>query len=207
MYGFIYITTNLINGKRYIGQHKGDGTDNYLGSGDELVAAIKKYGKENFKRDILCFAETAEQLGELERYYITLYDAVNRDDFYNIAEGGYVNPHYGSDNGMCGRKRTQQEISKMQEGKIKYFNDPENKKKHKKKMRELNLGEKNGNYGNKGEKAKNGKKVYQWQDKEHTILVHVFPTRRMALEYLQIKSGLSKIVKNNTLYKGYYWSF
>ena len=66
MYGFIYITTNLINGKKYIGQHKGDGTDNYLGSGDRLIIAIKKYGKCNFKREILCFAESKEELDLLE---------------------------------------------------------------------------------------------------------------------------------------------
>ena len=33
-YGFIYMTTNLINGKKYIGMHKGSETDDYLGSGN-----------------------------------------------------------------------------------------------------------------------------------------------------------------------------
>ena len=45
MYGFIYITTNLINGKRYIGQKKYDkeGTwKNYLGSGTYLKRALEK---------------------------------------------------------------------------------------------------------------------------------------------------------------------
>lgn len=43
-YGFIYITTNLINGKKYIGQKKGY-NDTYLGSGKILKLAIKKYGR------------------------------------------------------------------------------------------------------------------------------------------------------------------
>ena len=48
-YGFIYITTNMVNGKRYIGQKKFcDGWKTYLGSGKLLKKAIKKYCKENF---------------------------------------------------------------------------------------------------------------------------------------------------------------
>lgn len=76
------------------------------------------------------------------------------------------------------------------------------------KMSEVTKGEKNGNYGNKGDKAKNGKAVFQWKDKEHTILVNRFNTVRLALEYLNLKghTKLMKAIKNNTLYKGYYWS-
>lgn len=58
---YIYITTNKINGKKYIGQHKGKPDDNYLGSGINLIKAIKKYGKENFFKEILCFCETREE--------------------------------------------------------------------------------------------------------------------------------------------------
>lgn len=44
----IYITTNLINGKIYIGQSI-HSNKNYLGSGVKLKKAIDKYGTENFK--------------------------------------------------------------------------------------------------------------------------------------------------------------
>ena len=43
---FIYLTTNLINGKQYVGSHKGFKCDNYLGSGKILIHAIKKYVKK-----------------------------------------------------------------------------------------------------------------------------------------------------------------
>lgn len=33
---YIYLTTNLINGKKYIGQHYGEIDDCYLGSGNTL---------------------------------------------------------------------------------------------------------------------------------------------------------------------------
>ena len=49
-YNYVYITTNLINKNFYIGKHSTDNlNDGYLGSGKCLLAAIKKYGKENFK--------------------------------------------------------------------------------------------------------------------------------------------------------------
>jgi hypothetical protein len=47
---YIYITTNLINGKQYIGKHYGLINDDYFGSGILLQKALKKYGKENFKK-------------------------------------------------------------------------------------------------------------------------------------------------------------
>ena len=54
MIGYIYKTTNLINGKIYIGQHKSSSFDtNYYGSGKLLIKALKKYGKENFKIELI----------------------------------------------------------------------------------------------------------------------------------------------------------
>jgi hypothetical protein len=55
-YHYIYKTTNTINGKYYIGMHSTDDlTDGYIGSGKRLWYSIKKYGKENFKVEILEF--------------------------------------------------------------------------------------------------------------------------------------------------------
>ena len=88
-YGFIYITTNNINGKKYIGQRKyGKDIGTYLGSGILLNKAIRKYGRENFSKEIIDSANTLEELNELEIYYIKLYDAVESNEYYNIASGG-----------------------------------------------------------------------------------------------------------------------
>lgn len=67
--GFIYKTVNLINGCWYIGQCSNDPREKYLGSGKILTQAIVKYGKENFKREILeyCYPE---DLDDRERYWI-----------------------------------------------------------------------------------------------------------------------------------------
>lgn len=88
-FGYIYITENLINGKKYIGKRSKPERDiNYLGSGKYLKRAINKYGKENFKSTVLEWCNTQEELNEKERYYIKLYNAQKSSDYYNISEGG-----------------------------------------------------------------------------------------------------------------------
>lgn len=67
--GFIYKTTNLINGKFYVGQCTNDPLEMYLGSGLILKQAIEKYGKHNFRREILQYAEQ-EDLDDLEKIWI-----------------------------------------------------------------------------------------------------------------------------------------
>ena len=86
-YGFIYITTNLIDGKRYVGQRKfSNGWQTYLGSGKILQQAIKKYGRKNFKCELIENCETKEDLDNKEMYWIAFYR--NKSDCYNITEGG-----------------------------------------------------------------------------------------------------------------------
>ena len=84
---YIYMTTNKINGKQYIGQHKGCINDNYIGSGTLITKAIKKYGKENFTKEIIELC-TAENIDEKEKYWINYYNAVENKHFYNQMEGG-----------------------------------------------------------------------------------------------------------------------
>jgi hypothetical protein len=83
----IYKTTNLLNSKIYIGKNI---TNNnfYIGSGILLNRAIKKYGKENFIKEIIDTAETIEELNEKEKIWIAFYNSQNRDIGYNIAAGG-----------------------------------------------------------------------------------------------------------------------
>ena len=86
-YLFIYKTTNLLNGKYYIGQHKTNNIeDNYLGSGYALKRAIKKYGKDNFKREILAYAYSQEELNELENKILSNH--YQDDNCYNLIAGG-----------------------------------------------------------------------------------------------------------------------
>ena len=144
-YYFIYITTNNINNKKYIGQHSTDNiNDGYLGSGKHLLEAIKKYGKENFSRKILIFAKDKDELNKLEWFYINRVNATINREYYNISEGGggnyfwglekhereklrkiwseqkkgELNPMYGlygEDNPNFGRKHTEESRKKISE--------------------------------------------------------------------------------------------
>jgi hypothetical protein len=65
---FIYKTTCLINGKYYIGMHStNELNDGYIGSGKRLWYSVRKYGKENFKCEILEFLPDRELLAVRER--------------------------------------------------------------------------------------------------------------------------------------------
>lgn len=95
MYHFIYKTTNLINGKIYIGAHSTDNiNDSYLGSGSILHKAITKYGRESFQREIIHFCETPDELYQLESEIVN-EEFIARDDVYNVTLGGGGNPLLG----------------------------------------------------------------------------------------------------------------
>lgn len=84
----LYITTNLVNGKTYIGIHKTNNLDDgYLGSGSAIVEAVEKYGKENFKREVLEFCNSYDELLELEKLYVNS-DWVRDKSNYNLKTGG-----------------------------------------------------------------------------------------------------------------------
>lgn len=89
MFGYIYETTNLINGKKYIGQHKASKFDkNYYGSGKILKQALLKEGKENFKVILIEECNNQEELNEREIYWINYYNTVKDKNYYNIGAGG-----------------------------------------------------------------------------------------------------------------------
>jgi group I intron endonuclease len=88
-YGFIYITTNIINGKKYLGKRKfSHGWTTYLGSGTIFHKAIELYGKENFSRNIVCFCYSEEELNKAEYDWSVFLNVVESPDWYNVVYGG-----------------------------------------------------------------------------------------------------------------------
>lgn len=87
-YHYIYKTTNLINEKYYIGMHSTDDLeDGYIGSGKRLWYSIKKYGKENFKCEILEMLVDRSSLKEREKELVN-EETLKDDRCMNLKIGG-----------------------------------------------------------------------------------------------------------------------
>lgn len=109
----VYKTTNIINGKFYIGKDTNN-DPNYLGSGILLKKAIKKYGRSNFEKEILEHC-TLVNINEREKYWINVTQA--KELGYNLADGGtggdlgeYVNNKRSKT--LTGKKQTKETINK-----------------------------------------------------------------------------------------------
>lgn len=84
---YIYKTTNLINNKIYIGQTIYE-DPKYLGSGKLLKMSLKKYGRENFKKEIIETCLKKEDLSQKEIYWIDKFNSRDPKIGYNMAKGG-----------------------------------------------------------------------------------------------------------------------
>jgi dissimilatory sulfite reductase (desulfoviridin) alpha/beta subunit len=103
-YGFIYRITNIINGHDYVGRKyfktkrklkplkgrknkriKVVETDwqDYWGSSKRLLEDIEKYGKENFKREIIMLCDTRGNTNYYEAKIQFDEDVLLREDNYN----------------------------------------------------------------------------------------------------------------------------
>lgn len=103
-HNFVYITTNLINKKQYIGSHAtNDLNDSYLGSGRIFLKALRKYGRENFKREILHECETILDARKLEAPMIVQHQTMFPYGYNVHDNGGWGYP--GSTHGPTTREK------------------------------------------------------------------------------------------------------
>lgn len=123
MYYTIYKVTNLINGKFYIGKHQTENIDDsYYGSGKAIKEAIKKYGKENFKKSILHIFNNELEMTKMEKEIIT-EDMVKDKNSYNIGIGGEGGAQF------IGKKHNQETKEKLRlKAKVRKLNDETKKK-------------------------------------------------------------------------------
>jgi len=146
-FGYIYLTTNLINNKLYVGRKKGQFTTEYLGSGIYFRAAVKKYGRNNFKVIKLAEAESNDELNKLEIEYIAKYrNLVGNEQMYNISDGGICGAgtkYHKLDCRCIWCKITAGEVT----GKDHPFYGHRHTKEVKQKLSKMRMGKKNGFYG------------------------------------------------------------
>ena len=86
MAGTIYLVTNTLNGKQYVGQTTVAG--NKVGHGTLMTRAYRKHGKENFTYESICSdIDNKAFLNFAERFWITVMGS-RIPDGYNIEYGG-----------------------------------------------------------------------------------------------------------------------
>ena len=126
---YIYKITNLCNGKTYIGMHRTKNLDDgYMGSGKLLKAAIKKYGKENFRKDILETFDNEEDMVLKEQELVT-DEFILSEDNYNIMPGGKFGSLERNNFTFAGKKHSKTTIEKIRSASIGRNHSEETKKK------------------------------------------------------------------------------
>ena len=128
-YHLVYKIVNTVNGKIYIGKHSTkDPYDDYMGSGVRILQAIKKYGLENFTKEIL-FCYNCEENAFLKEAEIVNEEFIKSENTYNVVLGGYMNngSWCGKNAPMYGKKHTKEtkeKLSKAHKGKQTGKNNP-----------------------------------------------------------------------------------
>ena len=86
--GYIYLTMNILNDKIYIGRHNSRDSS-YLGSGTYFRNAVKKYGRDKFRKVILeNNIDDNNLINEREIYWINFFNSTDRTKGYNLTKGG-----------------------------------------------------------------------------------------------------------------------
>lgn len=138
---YVYITTNTVNGKQYVGDHTTKKlNDSYIGSGRPIFQqAVKLYGKENFKKEILQFFSTKHAAFNAQEKYIKKYNTLTPNGYNISPKGGHMfkgsvsentkelirksklgenNPMFGKPPGNKGKQMTVEQIQKMKDHKF-----------------------------------------------------------------------------------------
>lgn len=120
---YIYKITNRINNKIYIGQTTRDIKTRYIAHKNSpnfkhtrqfpLARAIKKYGWDNFTKEVIDTATSLEELNQKELFYINYFNS--------LVEGGWgYNLKGGGDSIGSHAEQTKEKIGKAQKGPLNH---------------------------------------------------------------------------------------
>lgn len=150
MQGFVYRWIDSSNNMYYIGSHKGNSDDGYIGSGVRFLRAYKKR-PDSFNREILYVGKNYR---ELEEFILEELDAANDRKSYNLknsAIGG--DTRSGKKNSPEHNKKVSEankgkKLSESQKEKLRLANlGKKHSKETRKKLSKGKIGEKNHFYG------------------------------------------------------------
>ena len=132
---YIYKVTNTVNEKYYIGKRTCECdilSDVYMGSGTTIKNAIKKYGKDNFVKEVLCVCVSESSAYFMEKIFVGK-EEVDDSQCYNMTLGG---------RGFCSTLSTREKISLANKGKTSSRKGVILSKETKSKISEANKGRK-----------------------------------------------------------------
>lgn len=134
MYGIVYKATNEINGKSYVGQTKNleQRKQQHLKTGTYFHNALKKYGFDNFKWEVIENCNSKNELNEMEFHYIKQYNTFVPCG-YNLTSGG---------EGILEYKHTNEIKEKISKNSSKYWLGKKLSENHKRKMSKSHRGKK-----------------------------------------------------------------
>jgi group I intron endonuclease len=183
---YLYKVTNLVNNRFYIGVHKTkDINDGYMGSGKVLQNAIKKYGIENFKKEILEVFNDSATMYNREKEIVT-EEFLENENIYNLKFGGLGGFDYINKNGL---NSTENSLEKRKESLKKWHSLHDTK------------GEKNGFFGKKH--SEQTKQNLSEKRKEYYENGGIHPKGMLKKEHsLDTKTHLSEVMKMKSSFKG-----
>jgi hypothetical protein len=101
-----------LDGKIYIGSHKTKKLDDeYMGSGKYLLAAQKKYGIENFTKEILFVFDNSKDMYAKEAEIVN-EDFLATENTYNLKKGGFGGWDYLNETGLNNSSKTKEQLQK-----------------------------------------------------------------------------------------------
>ena len=135
-FNYVYLTTNIVNGKQYVGSHSTNNIDdNYLGSGRYFLKSLRKEGKQNFKREVLKECIDILEARGLEGTYIEKHNTLYPNG-YNLSPKGGI-----GFKGANHSQHTKNKQSEWQKGKTyEELYGPEKAFQMKEKQRQRKLG-------------------------------------------------------------------
>lgn len=206
----VYIHTNKLNGKKYIGltcqsvERRWKHGQGYKGS-TYFYNAIQKYGWDNFCHDVIQSGLTKQQAQDLESKLICEYNTQNEKYGYNLESGGCAPTHSEVtkellSNKLKGRTFTDEWRANMREA-FKLRPGREWTKESKEKLRQSKLGH---------EVSKDTREKLRKAFGQAVLCVEtnqVFSSMKEAADYFNLsKCTISAVIKGrNKTAAGYHW--